>query len=154
LCGIARRVHCLAELPITGELIRAAERYADGEITSCALEELRMPVIQREYFLVKAHNPPKTAFHAALATTFEPGSPHVFDVARSALGSAAYATHGNVAEWAAQTVIVKDVLGNPFRPASISSTWQTPTVTSLAAAAYEERALPSGELDPVRLAVL
>lgn len=32
--------------------------------------------------------------------------------------------------------------------------WLTPTVVSLAQAAYEERSLPSGELEPVRLAVL
>ncbi len=32
--------------------------------------------------------------------------------------------------------------------------WLTPTVTSLAIAAYEERSLPSGELDTARLAIL
>jgi hypothetical protein len=32
--------------------------------------------------------------------------------------------------------------------------WRTPKVASLAEAAYEQRLLPSGELDPARLAVL
>jgi hypothetical protein len=37
---------------------------------------------------------------------------------------------------------------------TIDPTWLTPTITALAQTAYEDRALPSGELDPARLAVL
>src|SRR5262245_50113038 len=47
-----------------------------------------------------------------------------------------------------------EVFGNPLRPVTIDPAWLTPTVTSLATVAYEERSLPSGELDPARLAVL
>lgn len=50
--------------------------------------------------------------------------------------------------------VVHDVFGNPFRLPSIATSCFTPDVLSLAQAAYEERLLPSGELDPVRLAVL
>lgn len=50
--------------------------------------------------------------------------------------------------------LVRDVFGNPFRPATVDPTWNTPVVTSLARAAYDERALPSGHLDTARLAVL
>jgi hypothetical protein len=46
------------------------------------------------------------------------------------------------------------IFGNPFRPVSVNPAWLTPTVTNLATAAYEERALPSGELDTARLTVL
>jgi hypothetical protein len=53
-----------------------------------------------------------------------------------------------------QTRLVLDVFGNPFHLAVINPAWLTPTVNSLAAAAYEERILPSGELDTARLAVL
>jgi hypothetical protein len=53
-----------------------------------------------------------------------------------------------------RTELLRDIVGNPFRPVSINPVWLTPTVTSLAAAAYEERFLPSGELDTARLAVL
>ena len=54
----------------------------------------------------------------------------------------------------AQCALLRDIFGNPFRPASLQPAWLAPTVTSLAAAAYEERALPSGELDPARLSAL
>jgi hypothetical protein len=53
-----------------------------------------------------------------------------------------------------QSHLLRCVIGYPFRPGSVEPTLLTATVTGLAAVAYEERALPSGELDPRRLAVL
>jgi hypothetical protein len=50
--------------------------------------------------------------------------------------------------------LLHDLFGNPFRPVAIDAGWLTPTVTSLAGAAYDGRALPLGELDFARLAVL
>jgi hypothetical protein len=50
--------------------------------------------------------------------------------------------------------VLRDLFGNPFRPVAIEFAWLTPTVTSLATAAYEERSLPSGELETTRLAIL
>jgi hypothetical protein len=50
--------------------------------------------------------------------------------------------------------LLHEIIGNPFRPVNVERAWLTPTVTSLAATAYEERSLPSGELDPSHLAVL
>jgi hypothetical protein len=59
------------------------------------------------------------------------------------------------AERSRQALILRDLFGNPFRPSPpFDRSWLTPTVISLAIGAYEERALPSGELDPARLAVL
>jgi len=43
-------------------------------------------------------------------------------------------------ERAKQALLLYDIFGNPFRPVTISSTWQTPTVVSLAQAIYDERA--------------
>jgi hypothetical protein len=54
----------------------------------------------------------------------------------------------------AQTNLLRDIFGNPFRPVSLNPTWQTPTVGSLAHAAYDNRTLPAGTLEPNRLAVL
>jgi hypothetical protein len=51
-------------------------------------------------------------------------------------------------------LFVREICGNPFHLISLNPGWLTPTVTGLARAAYEERNLPSGELDPVRFAVL
>jgi hypothetical protein len=54
----------------------------------------------------------------------------------------------------AQCRILRDLLGNPFRPVALHLAWLSPTVVSLAHAAYDERRLPSGTLDPIRLAIL
>jgi len=53
-----------------------------------------------------------------------------------------------------EIAILRDILGNPFRPLSITPDWLTPTVLSLAQAAYDNRSLPSGTLDNERLAIL
>jgi hypothetical protein len=53
-----------------------------------------------------------------------------------------------------QAGLLRDIVGNPFRPASVSPAWRTPQVVALAQAAYDQRALPSGHLDIARLAVL
>jgi hypothetical protein len=58
------------------------------------------------------------------------------------------------AERAAQASLLRCIFGDPFRPVSIGPAERTPTVVQLAQAAYNERALPSGELDAQRLAVL
>src|SRR5262249_34021495 len=58
------------------------------------------------------------------------------------------------AERAAQAGVVREVFGNPSRRARRNRSCLTPPVVALAHAAYEERTLPSGELDPPRLAVL
>jgi hypothetical protein len=55
---------------------------------------------------------------------------------------------------AEQASLLRDIFGNPFRPAAISPAWLTPDVVHLAHAAYDERLLPSGQLDRQRLLVL
>jgi hypothetical protein len=53
-----------------------------------------------------------------------------------------------------QSDSLRDIIGNPFRPLTVSPAWQTPQVVALAQAAYDQRELPSGTLDAARLAVL
>jgi hypothetical protein len=53
--------------------------------------------------------------------------------------------------------LLREVFGNPRRPPAVEPgwlTWHGGVVARLAQAAYEERHLPSGLLDPTRLAVL
>jgi hypothetical protein len=53
-----------------------------------------------------------------------------------------------------QAAILREIFGNPFRTISINPTWLTTTVSNLATVAYEQHALPSGELDTTRLEIL
>jgi hypothetical protein len=57
-------------------------------------------------------------------------------------------------EGAAQCALLRCLLGNPFVTIELEPGRRTPGVLALAQAAYEERLLPAGELDPQRLAVL
>jgi hypothetical protein len=53
--------------------------------------------------------------------------------------------------------LLRDMVGNPFRPIAISPSvlaWSEVTVVRLAQASYKERLLPAGTLDYGRLAVL
>jgi len=50
--------------------------------------------------------------------------------------------------------LIREVFGNPFCPVSRHPHWLTPTVASLAQAAYAERVMPSGALEADRLTVL
>jgi hypothetical protein len=58
------------------------------------------------------------------------------------------------AEMEAQAELLREILGNPFRPVVIDPVWRTTAVLALAQAAYENRTLPAGTLEPDRLAVL
>jgi hypothetical protein len=56
-----------------------------------------------------------------------------------------------------QAALLHDIFGNPFRPVALNPAWlawQDGTIPRLAQASYEDRGLPSGHLDPARLAVL
>jgi hypothetical protein len=57
-------------------------------------------------------------------------------------------------EFAAKKKILRDIFGNPFRTVRFDRSRLTPTIASIAQAAYEGRELPAGHLDPARLAVL
>ena len=43
-------------------------------------------------------------------------------------------------EFAAQAALLRDIFGNPFRPASCDPSWLTPAVVALATAIYRDRA--------------
>jgi hypothetical protein len=58
------------------------------------------------------------------------------------------------AEYPAQAALIRDVLGNPFHHVNLNPTLRTPVVLALAQAAYDNRIMPAGTLDPERLAVL
>ena len=44
-----------------------------------------------------------------------------------------------MAEATAQTVLLRDIIGNPFRPVTFSQSWRTSTAVALAAQMYESR---------------
>ena len=55
---------------------------------------------------------------------------------------------------AAQCDLIRCVFTAPSRPVTLDPSLITPVATALAQAAFDHRDLPSGQLDPARLAVL
>jgi hypothetical protein len=43
-----------------------------------------------------------------------------------------------------QCQLLRDIVGNPFRPVTVAPAWRTADVVRLAEAAYEQRSLPAG----------
>ena len=44
------------------------------------------------------------------------------------------------AQWTMQSVLMREILGNPFRPINVDQTWLTPDVLAIALGIYEDRA--------------
>lgn len=53
-----------------------------------------------------------------------------------------------------QTKLLRDIFGNPFQVMKFDENWKTETILAIAKGAYEERFLPSGELDVARMMIL
>jgi hypothetical protein len=72
---------------------------------------------------------------------------------RHAQGASGVGT-ADTLEQGAQADLLRCIFGNPFRPGSFDRVWYSPTLRSISQAAYEERCLPSDNLDGATLAVM
>jgi hypothetical protein len=128
-----RRIWHFLEAGDTGRsLVEALEPYADGLTARASLPEWLRGADPRAVATISCRD-------AALSS------------ARLGLVVAAE-------EQGEQADVVRDTFADPFRPAPAADpawlAWNGRTVPQLAGDAYEHRALPSGHLDPARLALL
>src|SRR5262249_38698799 len=177
-CACYARVRHLLPNPLARTAVEVAERCGDGEV---AAEDLRLADVRlRESIdalegrwrasrgaertaLLPEHDAlalagvvcwseaPKAAYYAssnayyaaaAIANPDKPTSDPGFSASRTA-------------EERAQADLLRDLFGPyPLYPTRVDPSWRTETVVVLARAAYQERELPGGRLDPARLAVL
>jgi hypothetical protein len=128
LFGVACCRHCEDQEPEDMARYAAAEAFTEGRLTVARLRRLWNP---------KGVSLPETAEAWARAW------------ADRGLGCGV--------KQAIRAALLRDIFGNPFRPAILSDdlrTWQGGIIPRLAQAAYDEQQLPSGLLDATRLAVL
>jgi hypothetical protein len=143
-CACVRRVwHLLSDERSRGA-VEVAERHADGDIAEGELSRARRRAIARANTL-----------HAPF------GQRRAEEVKHAAHAAAEAASEGwDPLRWAAEVAIpafqcrVLRDLFDPFRATRLDPAWLTREVVTLAEAAYQARHLPSGHLDPARLAVL
>jgi hypothetical protein len=174
-CACCRRIWYLLTDERTRWAVEAAEQYADGSISREALRQADEAGRQawmdarkrREETQATEMEDQQAAIGAewqkVWAASVGMGPPRGQEYSPEDLPAISYLAaramdvdKGGlwVQERSSQSPYLRDIFGNPFHPVSINAAWLTPTVTSLATADYDERALPSGELDAVRLAVL
>ncbi len=150
--------------------VAVAERYADGAASYDELdhafaeafdvyaeldEEVKAspeePAVGKKEFA-----PTELVARAGAAWTASDAA-HPDESVEGTASSAAYAA-GRPSERGAQADLLRCIAGSPFRPPPALDpallTWDDGLVVKLAQAAYDERALPSGELDSHRLGVL
>jgi hypothetical protein len=143
--------------------VAVAESYADGQATADQLATARADA-RRAAGRTAGYSPSLDAATAAAKES-------ALKAARLAAYSAALALAQQAWDasqqaectirWmpakAAQATLLREIVGDLFRPAFLDPAWLTwngGLIRQLAEAAYEKRQLPSGRLDPVRLAVL
>jgi hypothetical protein len=147
-CACCRRIWHLIDVPQCREAVEVAERYADGDADADRLELAYQNAVRHCYdpgCYGGTLDAQGGALHAAARDPFEG--------AKNCVPCASYIVDDSSPD-AAQAVLLRDIFGNPFHPVRLAPAWRSPTVMSLAQAAYDERLLPSGHLDPARLAVL
>jgi hypothetical protein len=168
LTACCRRIWPLLAKKRSKKAVEVAERFADGEVS---LEQLsaasRAAYLAREALRESSH--PYTAAAYVAIETCRP-APLRMEVslseARRAVTDRIASTSNRVIpptppaeERAYQAHLLRDVFGpQPFRSLPTLSAavlaWSDRLVVKLAQTAYEESLLPSGHLDPRRLAVL
>jgi hypothetical protein len=161
-CACCRRIWGL----MTGEKSRRAVEVAELDADGQAAEGERAAALRgatRYSANAGVMGLATTQAVGAAAALLEPGGT-VRDVAESASLAVAFAGQPqrmqvtSQTEEAAQAAILRDIFGNPHRPLRPIGRsllgWNGGLLRQLAQAAYEHRHLPSGHLDPSRLAVL
>jgi hypothetical protein len=149
--------------------LAVAEQFADGEVSRGRLASSRKALTTQHAARV-ARWPLLYTPHIRSVPTWHATRGQVVRAAREGSRTCAWASTRRVffgglvgmtypqEELAAQASLLRDIVGNPFRPTpSIGPAWLAwdgGTVKRLAQDAYEQRVMPAGMLDPERLAVL
>ena len=157
-CACSRRIWPLLAQREYQEAVETGERYADGQATEEQIQEARGRAHDVYWDCWKGGSrrlPPEEMIShpqkyivVYAAITNEGLRNWSFLTAREWVRSSAPDVEP------AQCGILREVVGNPFRPVALNRVWRTPTVTALATAAYDDRILPAGHLDPDQLAIL
>jgi hypothetical protein len=153
MAGCCRRVPRMLRGDLSRLALEWAEGFADGTVSASALE-----TIHRQAFGELIRSTTQNADRSALFLAQTCSRPDLtwyriagISTARELVGIS------RSKERLYQIAILKDIVGNVFRPASMDDSWlawNAGTVPRMAARIYEQRRLPEGTLNDADLAVL
>jgi hypothetical protein len=139
-CAACRRVWA-----VMGDDCRAAveasECYADGLISYESLDLISAAAEEAwEDILTEPDGEGSTAASVAHAASYASSPSLALYVLTEATESVVEARGGDLSEErAAQSALLRDIFGNPFRPVSFDPAWRTDTAVSLARGMYDSR---------------
>jgi hypothetical protein len=141
-------------------LVERAEEYADGLITPQALSRaVKAAAKYRDEWETIGGGHHVGPSHVAFATAREDPAEAAWDAYDATLDVHGYLRGPPVSspDSDEDLRLMRELFGNPFRPKTLETAWLAHgegAAGKLARAAYDERILPQGTLDPQRLAVL
>jgi hypothetical protein len=147
LFGVAscRRLGPLLQDPRITAALDVAERYADGAATQAELEAALQGAVKAQ----RAQRRKALLFaYAAVKDACTPGGLGAAEKTAWAEAAAAdpRATYGEHLRrtrpdlYASLAALLRDLVGNPFRPVPVDPSWRTPAVVGLAQGIYDDRA--------------
>jgi hypothetical protein len=153
------------EADLAWRAAEVAERYADGLTDLAELRALIPADDEMEGCYADGSDAARTARASAYAARWcaQYRSPHKYGLGARLLNALVGPWFGvsskpdHDREQSAQCRLLRDLFGDPSRPSFLDPAWlawRDGSVVKLTQAAYDEQLLPSGELDPSRLAIL
>jgi hypothetical protein len=162
-CACVRRVWERLIHKESQDAVETAERVADGEVYPSGLftTKIRAATAVTSIHMSRSRKLAKPevradAVDAARAAQWTAAASAVV-AARRGLETVRGSPGGLARVKDAQIALLRDIFGNPFRPVAVDPAWLSSNdgaTRRLAQAAYDDRQLPDGTLDPARLAVL
>ena len=125
-------------------MVELAERYADGLATDSDLTAACQEAMQATEANHGEWQPIHGAYHHAAHAAWWMGlTDQPFDVgyiAERCYGATVCDPNDPEIEERAQTALLRDIFGNPFRPVAFDPRWRTADAVGLARGIYDERA--------------
>lgn len=158
LLGVAclRRIEQYLPGPIAKQAVGLLERYADGEEPEADMARMREDAMEEGLAFPNPTGNRIPQQFGGIAVYYSDDIELLMENCGEATAWAKANTPEGISgpEEQAQCKLIREIVGNPFRPITINHTWLTSTVTNLATTLYKDRLMPSGELDNSCLAVL
>ncbi len=164
MCACCRRIWDILDAEPFRNAVEVAERYADGLAGSEELESSRVQAQDYYYGPFLPTNPGQVQRGPVRSVDFRT---HIATHAGSPGERVNYYARRFNAQWHAKEAVpeeevrrcelLRDIVGNPFRPVIPDANWLTwnyGTVRKIAQAIYDDRCLPAGTFDKTHLAFL